>query len=115
MDCSLGNLWDTAYHNHIKHNTYCNFHINGIIGCVQQCIIVLGVQFCMRRHSFCSSTFDRRDAVGRLLKESVNLPCSKPALWGCLGQYYSLIGQLDGAKEALLKQVGIGSHMYKTL
>jgi len=44
-------------------------------------------------------------AVGKVLKDAVNLPCCNPELWGLLGRYYSLRGQLEGAKEALLKQV----------
>jgi hypothetical protein len=44
-------------------------------------------------------------AVGKLLKEAVNLPCCSPEVWGLLGRYYSLSGQLESAKEAILKQV----------
>lgn len=44
--------------------------------------------------------------VGRLLKEAVNLPCCCPELWGLLGRFYAHTGQLESAKEALLKQVG---------
>eukprot|EP00983_Pelagomonas_calceolata_P056379 1144571-Pelagomonas_calceolata.AAC.6 len=54
-------------------------------------------------------TFDflpqMRTAVGKVLKDAVNLPCCNPEVWGLLGRYYSLTGQLEGAKEALLKQV----------
>lgn len=46
-------------------------------------------------------------AVGKLLKDAVNLPCCNPEVWGLLGRYYGLSGQLDGAKEALLKQVRV--------
>uniref|UniRef100_A0A7S3QZ63 TPR-like protein n=1 Tax=Dunaliella tertiolecta TaxID=3047 RepID=A0A7S3QZ63_DUNTE len=46
-----------------------------------------------------------RTAVGKVLKDAVNLPCCNPEVWGLLGRYYSLTGQLEGAKEALLKQV----------
>jgi hypothetical protein len=47
-----------------------------------------------------------RANVGALLKDGANAPCCSPALWGLLGRYYAAVGQLESAKEAVLKQVG---------
>lgn len=44
-------------------------------------------------------------AVGSLLRSGVNSSACTPVLWGVLGRWYHLQGQLDSAKEAWLKQV----------
>jgi hypothetical protein len=49
-------------------------------------------------------SYDRAN-VGALLKDGANAPCCSPALWGLLGRYYAAVGQLESAKEAVLKQV----------
>jgi hypothetical protein len=41
-----------------------------------------------------------------LLKEAIGSSAASPALWGALGRYYRLVGELESSKEALLKQVG---------
>ena len=46
-------------------------------------------------------------SVGALLKEAVNSPAACPALWGLLGRWHAMQDNLESAKEAWLKQVGV--------
>jgi hypothetical protein len=44
-------------------------------------------------------------AVGQLLKSAANSPAAGAAVWGLLGRWYALRGELLSSQEAALKQV----------
>jgi hypothetical protein len=46
-----------------------------------------------------------RAAAGAVLKAATSAPACGPEVWGLLGRWYGLQGELVSAKEALLKQV----------
>ncbi|GAX73776.1 hypothetical protein CEUSTIGMA_g1227.t1 [Chlamydomonas eustigma] len=53
--------------------------------------------------------------VGEVLKQAVNMSCCTPEVWGFLGRWYGLYGELEARKEALLKQVrGLTSTTFKS-